>query len=257
MPWPRSRSGRAPTRRWRRFPTPWRNPRATELLAGIFSGSPFLTGLIERDPARLEKISTTAPEARLEELKAELTSRLVAAATRADAMRALRVFKIEVALLTALADLAGVWPVLAVTGALTECADAALHGAVDFLFREAVARGQWLPEADGSGSTERLHRACHGQVRRRRAQLFQRHRSHRLLRARPHPHRSGSRAAGLLRAPDTRSRAADGGAHRRRLRVPHRFAAAPRPRRHADRPVDRRQRSSTTRASVRTGSARR
>ena len=127
------------------------NPRATELLAGIFSGSPFLTGLIERDPARLEKISTTAPEARLEELKAELTSRLVAAATRADAMRALRAFKIEVALLTALADLAGVWPVLVVTGALTECADAALRGAVDFLFREAVTRGQWLPEADGSG----------------------------------------------------------------------------------------------------------
>ena len=110
-----------------------------------------LTGLIERDPARLEKILTTAPEARLEELKAELA--------RAGSTRRQRAptpcarcaqFKSEVALLTALADLAGVWPVLAVTGALTECADAALHGAVDFLFREAVARGQWLPEADGS-----------------------------------------------------------------------------------------------------------
>ncbi len=126
------------------------DPRAAELLAGIFSGSPFLTGLIERDPARLEKILTTAPEARLEELKAELASQLGTAATRAEAMRALREFKSEVALLTALADLAGVWPVLSVTGALTECADAALHGAVDFLFREAVARGQWLAEADGS-----------------------------------------------------------------------------------------------------------
>ena len=88
------------------------NPRATELLAGIFSGSPYLCGLIERDPARLEHILTTAPEARLEELKAELARPLNAAATRADAMRALRQFKNEVALLTALADLAGVWPVL-------------------------------------------------------------------------------------------------------------------------------------------------
>jgi [glutamine synthetase] adenylyltransferase / [glutamine synthetase]-adenylyl-L-tyrosine phosphorylase len=126
--------------------------RATRLLAGIFSGSTFLTGLIERDPARLEKILTTAPEVRLEWLKAELASRLSTAATRADVMRALREFKSEVALLTALADLAGVWPVLIVTGALSECADAALHGAVDFLFREAVTRGQWLAEADGSAS---------------------------------------------------------------------------------------------------------
>jgi [glutamine synthetase] adenylyltransferase / [glutamine synthetase]-adenylyl-L-tyrosine phosphorylase len=125
-------------------------PRAAELLAGIFSGSPFLTGLIERDPARLQRILTSAPEARIEELKAELASRLVEAASRADAMRALRVFKTEVALLTALADLAGVWPALTVTGALSECADAALNGAVEFLFREAAARGQWLTEPDGS-----------------------------------------------------------------------------------------------------------
>ena len=64
-------------------------------------------------------------------------------------MRALRVFKTEVALLTALADLGGVWPVMTVTAALTECADAALNGAVGFLFREAAARGQWLAAGDG------------------------------------------------------------------------------------------------------------
>ncbi len=217
-----------------------KNPRVTELLAGIFNGSPFLAALIERDPLRLEHILTTAPEARLAELKAELAADLKSAETRADAMRALRQFKNEVALLTALADLAGVWPVLTVTGALTECADAALHGAVDFLFREAAARGQWLAEPDGSVAPERLHRARHGQVRRRGAQLFQRHRSHRLLRPRSHPHRAGRRAAGLLRAPDARPRADDVRAHRRRLRLPHRPAAAPRPRRDADRPVDHR-----------------
>jgi glutamate-ammonia-ligase adenylyltransferase len=126
------------------------NPRATELLAGIFSGSPYLSGLIERDPARLALILTTAPEARLAELKSELAANLKAAEMRAAAMRALRQFKSEVALLTALADLGGVWPVLSVTGALTECADATLRGAVDFLFREAAARGQWRPEADGN-----------------------------------------------------------------------------------------------------------
>ena len=127
-------------------------PRAGSLLAGIFGGSPYLARLIERDPLRLEQILTAAPEVRLEELKASLARDVAAAATRADVMRVLRVFKTEVALLTALADLAGVWPVLRVTGALTECADAALRAAVGFLFREAVARGQWLAEADGSVS---------------------------------------------------------------------------------------------------------
>ncbi len=125
------------------------NPRAVALLAGIFAGSPFLSGLIDRDLVRLQRMLTAAPEARLQELKAELGDKLALAEGRADVMRALRQFKSEVALLTALADLAGVWPVLTVTDALTQCADAALGGAVDFLFREAAARGQWLPEADG------------------------------------------------------------------------------------------------------------
>jgi glutamate-ammonia-ligase adenylyltransferase len=59
-------------------------------------------------------------------------------------MRALRLYKSEVALLSALADLGGAWGVPQVTAALTECADRALSGAVSFLFREAAERGQWL-----------------------------------------------------------------------------------------------------------------
>jgi glutamate-ammonia-ligase adenylyltransferase len=47
-------------------------------------------------------------------------------------MRALRQFKTAVALLTALADLAGVWPVMTVTRRLSEAADAAVGAAVAF-----------------------------------------------------------------------------------------------------------------------------
>jgi glutamate-ammonia-ligase adenylyltransferase len=118
--------------------------RVADLLAGVFQGSPYLTGLIERDLARLTRILTRAPETRLSELKQALARDVAAATTRAEAMRILRVFKAEVALLTALADLAGVWSVLEVTAALTECADAAVSGAVTFLFREAAGGGQWL-----------------------------------------------------------------------------------------------------------------
>jgi glutamate-ammonia-ligase adenylyltransferase len=67
------------------------------------------------------------------------------AADLASAKRALRTYKSEVALLTALADLAGVWPVMTVTRTLTDCADTAVATAVRFLFRLASARGQWQP----------------------------------------------------------------------------------------------------------------
>ncbi|CAN1725134.1 Glutamine synthetase adenylyl-L-tyrosine phosphorylase / Glutamine synthetase adenylyl transferase [Hyphomicrobium sp. 1Nfss2.1] len=124
--------------------------RAKDLLTGVFSGSPYLTSLIERDPGRLQRILTTPPETHLATLRDELAAHIAAATARPEVARALRVYKAEVALLTALADLGGVWPVLTVTAALSECADTALQGALGFLFREAAARGQWLPGEDGA-----------------------------------------------------------------------------------------------------------
>jgi [glutamine synthetase] adenylyltransferase / [glutamine synthetase]-adenylyl-L-tyrosine phosphorylase len=127
-----------------------RDPSVADLLTGVFAGSPYLSGLIERDLPRLERILVEPPEARLAALKIKLVGDIDAAVTRAEAMRALRVFKAEIALLTALADLAGVWSVLEVTRALTACADAAVAGALSFLFREAAERGQWVgKDAEG------------------------------------------------------------------------------------------------------------
>ena len=70
---------------------------------------------------------------------------VAATATTADVMRALRVFKNDIALLTALCDLAGAWPVMTITRRLSEAADAAVTAAVRFLFRQA-ARGRRLGE---------------------------------------------------------------------------------------------------------------
>lgn len=120
----------------------------TALLAGTLNGSPFLSSLINRDPARLQRILTTVPERRLQEIKDELAGVMSGSPSRTDAMRALRLFKADVALLTALADLGGVWSVMRVTAALTECADTATDTAIRFLFREAAERGQWLGKAD-------------------------------------------------------------------------------------------------------------
>jgi [glutamine synthetase] adenylyltransferase / [glutamine synthetase]-adenylyl-L-tyrosine phosphorylase len=117
-----------------------------DLLAGIFGASPYLTSLIERDPARLMHMLDSAPEEHFEHLRRTLETGMAAAATVAEAMRALRQFKNAIALLTALADLAGVWPVMTVTRRLSEAADAAVGTAVVFLFRQAKVRGEWLSD---------------------------------------------------------------------------------------------------------------
>ena len=119
---------------------------ARALIAGVVAGSPYLKGEIVRNPDRLEAILRHSPEERFKALTEALAARLAEGVDMAEAMTALRVYKAEVALMTALADLGGVWGVMQVTRVLSEAADATLQGAVRFLFRQAAAKGDWLPE---------------------------------------------------------------------------------------------------------------
>jgi [glutamine synthetase] adenylyltransferase / [glutamine synthetase]-adenylyl-L-tyrosine phosphorylase len=114
------------------------------LLLGIFDLSPYLTGLVRRDAERLVRLLDGDPERHVAELTAALPDRVAAASTVAEAMRELRRYKSEVALVLALADLGGVWPVMQVTRVLTTTADAATAAAIRFLFRQASAKGDWL-----------------------------------------------------------------------------------------------------------------
>ena len=119
---------------------------ARRLIAGTLAGSPYLKGEIVRHPQRLEAILREVPEQRFKTLTAALAQDLTRVATLPESMTLLRVYKAEVALLTALADLGGAWSVMQVTRALSDAADAALQGAVRFLFRQASEKGDWLPE---------------------------------------------------------------------------------------------------------------
>jgi [glutamine synthetase] adenylyltransferase / [glutamine synthetase]-adenylyl-L-tyrosine phosphorylase len=121
-------------------------PPLRDLLTGIFGASPYLTSLIERNPASLLAALAQSPERRFAVLSRHLAAVLAAADTTAHAMRALRVFKNDIALLVALCDLAGLWPVMMVTQRLSEAADAAVGAAVRFLFRQARKAGDWLSE---------------------------------------------------------------------------------------------------------------
>ena len=120
--------------------------REQDLLYAIFSASPFLTSLIKRHPARLTTCLMANPEAHFESLRRTLEQATATALSAPDLMRALRLFKTDVALLTALADLGGVWPVMTVTRVLSEAADAAVQSCVRFLFAQATAKGDWRPE---------------------------------------------------------------------------------------------------------------
>jgi glutamate-ammonia-ligase adenylyltransferase len=104
-------------------------------LAPVFGASPYLAGLARRDAARLAAILESDPDTRLADLLVRTAA--VADGDPGAASAALRRLKAELHLMTALADLGGVWDLDQVTGALTRFADAAVAAAVS-----AAARGE-------------------------------------------------------------------------------------------------------------------
>ena len=120
-------------------------PKAKTILLGIAEFSPYLFDLIRADAARLIRLLQCEPEAHLPAL-IETTSRdVVAAAAEADVMRLLRQMKSEAALLIALCDIGGVWPVMQVTAALTDLAVASVRAGLRYVMRQEAARGRLSP----------------------------------------------------------------------------------------------------------------
>ena len=126
------------------------SPSEREALAPVFGASAYLAGLVRRDPARLSSLLDADPDLRLEDIL-ERTHALAGAAPEV-AAPALRRLKAEAHLLTALADLGGVWDLDQVTGALARFADAALASALASAASAEVAAGRLRPPADpGAG----------------------------------------------------------------------------------------------------------
>src|SRR5246127_2461027 len=112
------------------------------ILLGIAEFSPYLFDLVRADAARLIRLLQCEPQTHLAAL-IETTSREVhAAASEADVMRLLRQMKSEAALLIALCDIGGVWPVMQVTAALTDLAVASVQSAPRFFLRQETLRGR-------------------------------------------------------------------------------------------------------------------
>ncbi|CAN7400963.1 bifunctional [glutamine synthetase] adenylyltransferase/[glutamine synthetase]-adenylyl-L-tyrosine phosphorylase [Brevundimonas sp. LjRoot202] len=114
-------------------------------LAPVFAASPYLFGLARRWPDHLRATLEDAPDVRL--------TAVIAAADAltggADDVRApLRRLKGELHLLTALADLGGVWDLDQVTGALSRFADASVNAALRAVAHDQRQRGKLVSAAD-------------------------------------------------------------------------------------------------------------
>ncbi|HEY1783489.1 MAG TPA: bifunctional [glutamine synthetase] adenylyltransferase/[glutamine synthetase]-adenylyl-L-tyrosine phosphorylase [Roseiarcus sp.] len=113
--------------------------RTRDVLLGLADHSPYLWTLIGEDPERLVGLLQRPPGQSLDALVSALAARRDE--NEADLMRALRRAKREAALLVALADIGGLWDVVAATEALTRFADAAVRTAVAFLLRKHARAG--------------------------------------------------------------------------------------------------------------------
>lgn len=114
-------------------------------LAPVFSASPYLAGLARRWPAQLAAILAQDPDAHL----ADILARTTALEGGAEAVRRpLRLLKAELHLLTALADLGGVWGLDVVTAALSAFADAATAAALAAVAADLRERGRLVATPD-------------------------------------------------------------------------------------------------------------
>src|SRR5262249_54333987 len=101
------------------------NPSARGLLQGTAGNSPYLAGLLLREPGLVAQFFGLGPDVLLDRLDADA----LGAADEADearVMRRLRLLKRRAALTIALADLSGLYGVERVTAAMTRFADTAV-----------------------------------------------------------------------------------------------------------------------------------
>ncbi|BAM90854.1 glutamate-ammonia-ligase adenylyltransferase [Bradyrhizobium oligotrophicum S58] len=129
---------------------------ARTILLGIAECSPYLFDLARADARRLDRLLRCEPQAHLIELITRTGREVFAASSEAEVMSLLRRLKAEAALLIALCDIGGVWPVMQVTAALTDVAVSSVQMALRHLLRQEAARGRLSPaDADdpeqGSG----------------------------------------------------------------------------------------------------------
>src|SRR3954452_2318377 len=101
------------------------------LVIGLAEGSRYLWELARADPTRLVQLLEAEPERRFDEILIDTKRAIAAARDEAEVMRLLRHMKATGALLIALADIGGIWPVMQVIERQTRLAAAPRGSAGD------------------------------------------------------------------------------------------------------------------------------
>lgn len=131
-------------------------PDGAALLAAVLGNSPYLAQALVREQAFLKELLESGCDAAFAGLLRDLWDGYGDGTDTDRLMRGLRIAKRRAALLIGIADIAGLWPLERVTGALSDLAETSLHLACRLLLRQAAASGRMtLPHPDdperGSG----------------------------------------------------------------------------------------------------------
>ena len=118
---------------------------ARTIFESIAEASPYLFDLIRADAARVLHLLQEDPDAHLAALIDGTVRAVAGMSSESDVMQVLRRMKSEAALLIALCDIGGVWPVMRVTQALTDVAITAVESALRFLLTQEAERGRLQP----------------------------------------------------------------------------------------------------------------
>jgi glutamate-ammonia-ligase adenylyltransferase len=125
------------------------DPAGRAVLAALFGNSPFLGELLLRNPQVAAEAILAGPDAVYPRIIAEVTAGAASEPSLERVMAVLRHGKSKIALLVALADIAGLWPLEAVTRGLSDFADLSLQLTVRCLLRQFAAQGVFeIPAGD-------------------------------------------------------------------------------------------------------------
>lgn len=114
---------------------------AAGLLTAAASNSAYLSRSMQREAEFLKSALDRAPEAVALDLRGGLLA--LGSISRDECAAALRIAKRRAALLIALCDMGGVWPLETVCAELTMFADAALTASLRFALRQQMEQGRW------------------------------------------------------------------------------------------------------------------
>ena len=121
------------------------SPEGAMLLAALFGNSPFLGAVAVAEWDFLTRLVEEGPDRPYEEIAAGFERREDSGEDRAALMRSLRIARRRVALLAAVAEIAGSWRLETQMAALSRFADAAIGAALRHLLRALAATGAVVP----------------------------------------------------------------------------------------------------------------